>query len=246
MCGPGVRRVNRGKTRCDPDVGDDDLQVLCRHHFPHHLLHFFHELVRVFNPGAGGCLEIDDKLAGVGARKIGFADQRIESEAQDENAGDAEHGDDRTEQRQIEPAFVTVEHLPELAVEPVVESRAPALGFGRLVLPLRLVAFDQLRAEQRHDGHGHEVGSEKREDNTQGQRRKEIRLTPYRKITGKNTTAVARVDANTGWDASWPPLSAATMGGSPAPNGRRCSQEQRPSCKSIVKRPAPIRRASWH
>ena len=81
---PRVRRVNRGKTRCDPDVGDDDLQVLCRHHFPYHLLHLLNQFVRQFQPQAGRRLEIDDKLAGVGARKVGFADQRIKSEAQDE------------------------------------------------------------------------------------------------------------------------------------------------------------------
>ena len=42
---PRVGRVDRGKTRRHPDVGDDDLQVLCRHHFPHHLLHLLHQLV---------------------------------------------------------------------------------------------------------------------------------------------------------------------------------------------------------
>ena len=31
-----------------------------------------------------GRLEIDDELAGVGAREVGFADQRVESQAEDE------------------------------------------------------------------------------------------------------------------------------------------------------------------
>src|SRR5579864_2698434 len=40
-------------------------------------------------------------------------------------------------------------------------------------------------------------------------------LTPYRKVTGKNTTTVVSVAASTGKATSRPPFSAATAGSSP-------------------------------
>jgi len=41
------------------------------------------------------------------------------------------------------------------------------------------------------------------------------RLTPYRKVTGKNTTTVVSVAASTGSATSRPPFSAASAGDSP-------------------------------
>jgi hypothetical protein len=66
------------KPGVDADVGDDDLEVALRHHFADDVLHLADQFVRQFQARAGGRLDIDDKLAGIGARKVGFADQRIE------------------------------------------------------------------------------------------------------------------------------------------------------------------------
>src|SRR5205814_6799425 len=46
-------------------------------------------------------------------------------------------------------------------------------------------------------------------------------LTPYRNVTGKNTTAVVSVAANTGRATSRPPFSAATCGVSPSSRCRK-------------------------
>ena len=124
----GIGRVNRGKPGVDADVRDDDFQIIRRHGFADNVLHLLHQLVGEFDPRAGGGLEIDDELAGIGARKIRLADERIKTEAQNENARDAQHRRQRTQQRQIQVAFVTVEHLLELVVEPAVESSAQPLG----------------------------------------------------------------------------------------------------------------------
>src|SRR6516165_7500805 len=45
-------------------------------------------------------------------------------------------------------------------------------------------------------------------------------LTPYRKVTGKKTTAVVKVAASTGIATSLPPRSAATSGASPSSRWR--------------------------
>ena len=49
-----------------------------RHDFAHNILHLPDQFVGQFNPRAGRRFEIDDELAGIGAREIGFADERIE------------------------------------------------------------------------------------------------------------------------------------------------------------------------
>ncbi len=73
----GIGRVNRGETRRDADVRDDDFQIFRRHNFADNLFHLLHQLVGEFDARAGRSFKIDDKLAGIGARKIRFADERI-------------------------------------------------------------------------------------------------------------------------------------------------------------------------
>ena len=50
---------------------------------------------------------------------------------------------------------------------------------------------------------------------------KRKRLTPYRNVTGKKTTALAMVAASTARLTSWPPFSAATSAGSPSSMWRK-------------------------
>src|SRR5262245_23692223 len=47
------------------------------------------------------------------------------------------------------------------------------------------------------------------------------RLTPYRNVTGKNTTELVSVAASTAIDTSSPPFSAASAGGSPISRWRK-------------------------
>ncbi len=81
----GIGRVNRGEPGRDADVRDDDFQIFCRHDAADNLFHLLHQLVGEFDTDAGRGFEVDDKLAGIGARKICFADERIKREAQNEN-----------------------------------------------------------------------------------------------------------------------------------------------------------------
>ena len=94
----GIGRVRSRKTRRDADVGDDDLEVLRRHDFAHDFLHLTDQLIGQFQPRAGRRLDIDDELAGIGARKVGLADQRIQAQTQNENARDAEDRGHRPQQ----------------------------------------------------------------------------------------------------------------------------------------------------
>ena len=50
----GIGRVNRGETRRDADVRDDDFQIVGRHDVADHLFHLLHQLVGEFNARAGG------------------------------------------------------------------------------------------------------------------------------------------------------------------------------------------------
>ena len=84
-----------------------------------------------FQARAGRRLDIDDELAGIGARKIRLADQRIQRQAQHENARDAQDRRQRPQQRHRQHALVAVEHTGEFRVEPGVETPAPTMH-GRL------------------------------------------------------------------------------------------------------------------
>ena len=86
----GVGCQNGGEAGGDADVGDDDLQVLLGDDFADDLLDLADQFVGQFQPRAGGRLEVDDKLARIGPREVGLADHRVERQAQDEEAGDAE------------------------------------------------------------------------------------------------------------------------------------------------------------
>ena len=88
----GVRSVDGRKTGGDADVGDDNFHIVGGNDFADDIFDLLDQLLGDLQPRAGRRLEIDDELAGIGARKIGFADQRIERQAEDEKAGDAEDG----------------------------------------------------------------------------------------------------------------------------------------------------------
>ena len=125
----GIGRVDRGKPGRDTNVRNDDLQVLLRHNFADNLFHLLHQLVGEFDARAGRGFEIDDKLAGIGSWEIGFADERIKPKAQNKDARDAEHRRQRTQQRDIQHAFIAIQHAVEFLVEPGIEALKPAMRF---------------------------------------------------------------------------------------------------------------------
>ena len=133
---------------------------------------------------ASGRLDANDKLARIGAREVGFANQGIQPEAQQENSRDAEHCGQRTHQGQAQRALVAIQHPVEMMVEPFVETPPPTLvrvvitadatlagrgvvGLGRerrngvfWFHRLAMIRFDQLGAEQRHHRQGDKIGGE--------------------------------------------------------------------------------------
>ena len=76
-------------------------------------------------------------------------------------------------------------------------------------------SIDELGAEQRHYGHGDDVGGEQREHHASASAVKIYLLTPTRKTTGKKTMLVAQVAASTANWTSLPPFSDAAPGSSP-------------------------------
>ena len=92
----GIGRINRGETRLHADVGNDDFQIVGGHSLADNLFHLLHQLIGEFEARAGCGFDIDNELAGIGARKICFADEWIQREAQNKNARDAEHRGERS------------------------------------------------------------------------------------------------------------------------------------------------------
>ena len=65
----------------DADVGHDHAQVFGRNHLADQVLHFGDFVLRDGQPCAGGRLEVDDELAGIGAREEREAEQREDQQA---------------------------------------------------------------------------------------------------------------------------------------------------------------------
>src|ERR1700731_4821273 len=73
-----IGRVNRRKIRGDADVRNDDLELVGWHHLVDDLLHLFHIIFGEFHAGSGGRLQVDYELTGIGSRKEGDPEKRIE------------------------------------------------------------------------------------------------------------------------------------------------------------------------
>src|ERR1019366_4718417 len=101
-------------------------------------------------------------------------------------------------QCQVQRSLLAVKHLPELAVEPRVETLAPTLRLTVLTRRVHRMAFDQLRAEQRDHSERDDVRRSQGQHHCQRQRREQEPAYAVRKRTGKNTTTVVSVAASTG------------------------------------------------
>ena len=126
-----------------------------------------------FDAGAGRRFQVDDKLAGIGAREIGDAEQRIESQAQQKHARSGRSTVPSGRSSASSSALVTIEQAVKLAIEPRIEARAARIGSAggrrRFDAVDARWAFDKPRAKERHDGHRDEIRSEQRKHDGQGQ-----------------------------------------------------------------------------
>jgi len=143
--------------RLDADVGHDDPEVFLGDDRADEGLDTFDILLGDVDAGAGGRLEVDDELAWVCAREVGDPHERVESEAEEEDGEDSDHGADGTEEGPAECPVVAAEHGMEAGIEPPVQGVA-SVG----VFPA--VALDQLCTEERNDGERDDVGRKEGQD----------------------------------------------------------------------------------
>ena len=66
---------------------------------PDEIFDFLDFLFGLLQPRASRCFEIDDKLAGIGARKVGDPNHRHQTEAHKKKAGNAQDSRERATQR---------------------------------------------------------------------------------------------------------------------------------------------------
>ena len=107
------------------------LEVARVHHLADQVLHLGHVLIGHFQARAGGHLEIDGKLPGVGAREEGQAQEGVDGQAGQKHPRQSRHGPPRPLERPPHPVLVIIEQLPKHPVEPGVESFPPGTGHRR-------------------------------------------------------------------------------------------------------------------
>ncbi len=93
----GVRGVDRGEARGGADVRYHNPQLIGRHDLAHQLLDLVDQPVGQLQARSGRGLDVDHELPGIGAREVCLADQRVQSEAEDEEPGDSQDGRGRTQ-----------------------------------------------------------------------------------------------------------------------------------------------------
>ena len=76
-----VRCIERGEIRNNTDVGDDPPQIIPFHRAPDQIFDFADILVGHFDASAGGDLQVDGELAGIGLGKKRQPEQRIDQQA---------------------------------------------------------------------------------------------------------------------------------------------------------------------
>ncbi len=152
----GIRRVDGGQVRRHSDVGDNHLQVMFADDLADVVLHPGDVPVGHLQAGAGRRLHVDDKLAGVGAREEGQAQQRDQRQAHHKAAHDENHGGNGALQRFGNGFIVLGQHAVVVMIETGNEPSKQRLGFQVPAVPVH--RLDEPRAEQRHNRHRHQVG----------------------------------------------------------------------------------------
>ena len=79
----GVGGVDGGEIGCDADVGDDHAQIVGRDDFADLVFDAGDVRVAGLDARAAGHLDVDDELAGIGAREVGATEDRSQHD-QDE------------------------------------------------------------------------------------------------------------------------------------------------------------------
>ena len=154
-----VGSVDGGKIRGDADVGNDDLQFVLRDDLTDYVLDLLDVLLGELHARAGGRFEVDDELAGIGAREKGDAEKRIEGEHEERSAEQRGGGGQGAQQRRAERPVVAMEHALEVVVEFFGDAAEAGFDGTFADFLVRLMLLDELCAEERHDGHGHDVRS---------------------------------------------------------------------------------------
>ena len=121
-----IGRVHGRKAVIDPDIVYDDRKVVGIDCFTNDLLGAGEFLFGNLEAGAGGGLDIDDKLPRVRLREIREAQQGVERQAGEEDYPEDRQHPDRPAQYVLHRDFVSRQHPLKEAIETVVEARAPS------------------------------------------------------------------------------------------------------------------------
>ena len=125
----GVGGEERGEAGIEADVGDDHAHVVLGDDAADHGFEAGGLLLGELELGAGGGFEVDDELAGIGAREVGEAEEGEDSEAEEEDDGEDAKGGTGPFEDALDEEIVADEEGFEEAVEGGVEAVAEA-GFG--------------------------------------------------------------------------------------------------------------------
>ena len=184
-----VCRVNRGKIRIHADIRHNHVQVRRWHHLPDNVFNLRAILVRQLQPSSRRRFHVDHKLARISARKECQVQQRIQRQA-DDHEGRKSDGDhhrpieafqngsvilqlDPQEKLVESPNHVLKRGFTKLSIRRLFRGRFRQCEFFRSMLPMPF-KLDELRAEQRHHRHRHNVGGEHGQHHRQRQRGEQV------------------------------------------------------------------------
>ena len=167
--GGGVGRVDRGETGGEAQVRHHHREVVGRNDLVDQLLEPAGQVFGHLDSRAERSADVDDELAGVGAREQLGADPGRHREAGDEQRGDRSDNQQLAIQRAREHPFVP---QGEAIVGP--DERREYAVAGAFLLRARLFGGQEPRAEDRNHAHRDQVGGNHRQDHRQRQRAEQV------------------------------------------------------------------------